>query len=99
MKLAGYCRVSTGNQKEEKTIELQIKALREYAEKKGYELTEIFTDNGISGSKDLDNRPGLAEMFEYLESSPDVSGVLIFKLDRLARDLYIQEHLLRKLQD
>jgi len=99
MRLIGYARVSTENQKEEGTIEIQHKALAEYAQKNGHTLVEIFSDNGLSGSKDLDNRPGLSEMFDYLEAQTDIDGVLIFKLDRLARDLYIQEHLLRKLQD
>ena len=99
MILVGYCRVSTDNQKEEKTIEIQHKALTEYAEKNGHTLIEIFSDNGLSGSKDLDNRPGLSLMFDCLESRVDIEGVLIFKLDRLARDLYIQEHLIKKLQD
>ncbi|HBR22531.1 MAG TPA: hypothetical protein DD713_08230 [Nitrospiraceae bacterium] len=99
MRLIGYCRVSTENQKEEGTIEIQRQALIEYATAKGYNLVEIFSDNGISGTKDLDNRPGLAGMFDQLEAQPDIEGVMIFKLDRLARDLYIQEHLLRKLLD
>ncbi len=99
MKLVGYCRVSTENQKEEGTVEIQRHALQDYARAHESELAEVFTDEGISGSKDLDNRPGLSAMFECLESHADISGVLIFKLDRLARDLYIQEHLLRKLQD
>ena len=47
-KLVGYCRVSTDNQKEEGTIEIQEKNLKEYAEKNGYELLKVFKDNGIS---------------------------------------------------
>lgn len=99
MRLVGYARVSTENQKEEGTIEIQRQALVDYVESNGHDLVQIFSDNGISGAKDLDNRPGLSEMFDYLEAQTDLDGVLIFKLDRLARDLYIQEHLLRKLQD
>ncbi len=99
MKLIGYCRVSTENQKEEGTIEIQHSALQEFSEGEEYELVRVFSDEGVSGSKDLDNRPGLSDMFDYLESHAEISGILIFKLDRLARDLYIQEHLLRKLQD
>ena len=99
MKVIGYCRVSTDNQREEGTIEIQYSALQEYSKAKEYEVVQFFSDEGISGSKDLEHRPGLVEMFDYLESHADINGVLIFKLDRLARDLYIQEHLLRKLQD
>jgi len=51
----------------------------------------------VSGG--LENRAGLAQMFSYLElkDNKDVEGVLIFKLDRLARDLYTQEHIIKKL--
>ena len=41
-KTAGYCRVSTDNQKEEGTIEIQEKSLKRYADKNGYELVKIF---------------------------------------------------------
>jgi len=98
IKLVGYCRVSTNNQKEEGTIEIQEKSLKQYANKNNYELIKIFKDEGISGSNELENRPGLAELFSYAEDNKEIEGVLIFKLDRLARDLYIQEHLIKKLE-
>lgn len=96
LKLAGYCRVSTDNQKDEGTIELQENALKEFASANGFELVRIFKDEGISGG--LEDRPALAELFNYLEISKEIDGVLIFKLDRLARDLYLQEHLIKKLE-
>lgn len=91
--------INLENQKEEGTIEIQHKALKEYAEKNAHTLVEIFSDNGVSGAKDLEDRPGLYDLFNSLESNQDIKGVLIYKLDRLARDLYIQEHLIKKLQD
>ena len=96
IKLIGYCRVSTDNQKEEKTIEIQEKALKRYADNNNFELIQIFRDDGVSGS--LENRPGLVDLFNYIENHYNIEGVLIFKLDRLARDLYIQEHLIKKLE-
>jgi len=96
LKIFGYCRVSTANQKEEGTIDIQLDALKAYAEDKGLELVEIFSDDGVSGG--LEERPALAEMFTALETRLDITGVLIFKLDRLARDLYIQEHLIKQLE-
>lgn len=97
-KIIGYCRVSTDNQKDEGTIDLQRQALREYADAKGYELVKVFDDEGVSGG--LEDRAGLAEMFSYLEDKENkgIEAVLIYKLDRLARDLYIQEHLIKKLE-
>jgi len=97
-KLVGYCRVSTDNQKEEGTIEIQEKALKQYTEKNNFELIKIFKDEGVSGSSELENRAGLAELFNFIETNEGIEGVLIFKLDRLARDLYIQEHLIKKLE-
>jgi len=96
-RLIGYCRVSTENQKEEGTIEIQEKELKRYTEKNNFELMKIFKDEGVSGS--LENRPGLAELFYFIEANEGIEGVLIYKLDRLARDLYIQEHLIKKLEE
>ncbi len=98
LKFCGYARVSTGNQREEKTIEIQEQALKEYAEQNNYELVKIFKDDGVSGG--LEDRIGLAEMFDFLEDkSNEVKGVLIYRLDRLARDLYLSEHLIKKLEE
>ena len=96
LRVVGYCRVSTDNQKEEGTIEIQTNALSEYAKAKGFQIVKIFKDDGVSGG--LEHRPALSEMFSYLETNPDIDSVLVFKLDRLARDLYIQEHLIKKIE-
>jgi site-specific DNA recombinase len=88
--------VSTEGQAERDTVQIQMEALKNYAVRQAFDLCEVFTDNGISGG--LEDRPGLVALFEALEASPGVKGVLIFKLDRLARDLYIQEHLIKKLE-
>lgn len=95
-KLVGYCRVSTDNQKEEGTVEIQEIALQEYCTNNGHQLVNVFKDEGVSGG--LEDRPALAEMFSYLETHKETEGILIYRLDRLARDLYIQEHLIKKLE-
>ena len=89
-----YCRTSTENQREEKTIELQVESLKEYAESQGIRIQEWFKDDGASGG--LEHRPELARLMVYLEGNPEVKGILIYKLDRLARDLYIQEGLIKE---
>lgn len=58
MRLAGYARVSTINQKDEGTIDLQLTALDAYAAEFGHELIETFKDEGVSGG--LADRPDLA---------------------------------------
>jgi site-specific DNA recombinase len=96
LRLIGYCRVSTDNQKEDGTIEIQENALREYARKEEIDLVHICMDEGVSGG--LENRPGLALLVDYLHTDETIAGILIFKLDRLARDVRIQENLIYDIQ-
>ena len=58
-RIALYARVSSKRQNQERTIETQIAALRDYAEKHDYVLDEdlIFLDDGMSGA--TLERPGL----------------------------------------
>lgn len=97
IRVVGYARVSTDNQKDEGTIEVQTNAIKEYAAAHSYEVVAMFNDEGVSGS--LEHRPALAEMFDYIEQNGGIKYVIVFKLDRLARDLYIQEHLIRKMSN
>jgi site-specific DNA recombinase len=95
-KVVAYCRVSTDNQADEGTIELQVTAIADYCKKQGFELARVFKDEGFSGS--LENRPALSEMFDFIDQNK-IHAVVIWKLDRVARDLYIQEMILKKLAD
>lgn len=97
LNLVAYCRVSTENQKEEGKIEAQVEYLTQYCKDLKHCLIEVFLDDGVSGS--LECRPGLTSMWDYIENNPGIDGVVVYKLDRLARDLYIQEHLIRKLEN
>jgi len=95
-KYFGYCRVSTENQRDDKTIGLQQEALTLYSQNNKLEIVTVFKDEGISGG--LQNRPELMELLHNLENSPEIEGVLIYKLDRLARDVVIQENLIKEFQ-
>ena len=48
-----YTRVSTDNQ----TIENQLRELRQVAERRGWEVVEVYNDAGISGAKGRAERP------------------------------------------
>jgi DNA invertase Pin-like site-specific DNA recombinase len=50
-----YVRVSTDKQ----TVENQTAALRQVAERRGWEVVHVYSDAGISGAKGRDSRPGL----------------------------------------
>ena len=67
----GYARVSTGLQ----NLDLQMDRLKEYG------CEKIFTDN-ISGDKS--KRPGLDKV---IESARNVDSVIVWRLDRLGRNM------------
>ncbi len=96
MRVVGYARVSTSGQIKKDTIDIQKQELLKYAKDNVYELEMIFQDNGISGATDLEDRQGLVDLFDYIETNK-IQQVLIFKLDRLAREIGLQEFLIRKL--
>lgn len=93
IKAVAYCRVSTDNQKDEGTVGLQVDAITEYCKANSIELIDTFSDEGVSGG--LEDRPALADLFDFIETTDEVKAVIIYKLDRLARDLIIQENLIK----
>jgi site-specific DNA recombinase len=90
-----YGRVSTGNQRDEGTIEIQEQEVMAYCRERDYRLIKFFKDEGVSGG--LENRLALAEMLQFLEDISGIHAVIIYKLDRLARDLLVQEHIIKEL--
>ena len=92
-KAFAYLRVSGRSQVEGDGFERQIQAIKGYAKAHDVRIVKTFRDEGVSGAKDLDNRPALAALVEALLGD-GVRLVLIERLDRLARDLMIQESIL-----
>jgi DNA invertase Pin-like site-specific DNA recombinase len=94
MRLVGYIRCSTDRQAEEGLgLEVQEQAIREWAQAHGHELVSLTRDEGISGSNGLDTRVGLGDALEALRGGR-AEGLVVYRLDRLARDLIVQETLL-----
>src|ERR1700733_115053 len=77
---AMYVRVSTDGQ----TTENQQRVLTEVAERRGWTITQIYKDAGISGAKDRDKRPGFDAMLK--DATRRRFDVLMFwSIDRLGR--------------
>ena len=93
----GYLRVSGKGQVDGDGFPRQLAAVGAYAKANGLTLAKVFREEGISGTKELENRPALQALLATLDRSSG-TVVLIEKLDRLARDLMIQETILRDLQ-
>lgn len=82
MRAVAYCRFSSDGQREE-SIEAQIRAITEYAERNGYALHKVYADRGISGT--TDNRAEFQRMIDDAKHKKfDV--VIVHKLDRFARN-------------
>lgn len=90
MKVAVYGRVSSDEQKEQNTIEVQLHAVRQWCEQQGHEIVETFADEGVSGAIPLADRPAGARLIEAAESARGhdrpFEAVVSYSLDRLGRD-------------
>jgi DNA invertase Pin-like site-specific DNA recombinase len=88
-----YLRVSGQAQIDGNGFDRQLAAIEEYAKKHGYEIVDVFKEEGVSGAKGEDDRPAFKEMIaEILKDS--IKVVIVESLDRLAREYRIQEQLL-----
>jgi DNA invertase Pin-like site-specific DNA recombinase len=90
---AGYARVSTETQLDGLGMEIQRDAIADLATAEGLTLAEVFVDEGICGAEGLDTRRGLAAALDWLTEHPGAT-LIIPRLDRLARDLMVQEQVL-----
>lgn len=86
MKVSAYIRTSTDSQEE--GLETQRAEIRAWAKSLGHTVAGWYVDEGISGSNGLDSRIGLADALASR------LPIVVYKLDRLARDLVIQETIL-----
>ncbi len=98
MRIIAYTRVSTGKQAEEGLgLEVQEQAIRSWAKANHHKIAAVVADEGVSGAKELDDRPGLAEALAMVREGL-VGGICVYRLDRLARDLVLQEQLLAEIR-
>ena len=91
-----YLRVSTVEQKSGYGLDVQEKAVRDHAKSAGLRIIAVVRDEAISGKKGEDLRPGLAEVLLRLERG-DADMLLVPRLDRLSRDVILQEAIIRPL--
>ena len=88
MKAVIYARYSSDNQREE-SIEGQLRECKEYAEKNGITILRSYIDRALSAK--TDNRPEFQNMVQ--DSAKGLfDTVLVWKLDRFARNRYDSAH-------
>jgi len=98
MKVALYARVSSEKQDTDLSITAQLKSLREYSARNGYEVVREFVDEAESGRTAA--RPAFKEMISMARrSSKPFDAILLWKYSRFARsreDSILYKALLRK---
>ncbi|MGZ9083695.1 MAG: recombinase family protein [Rhodoplanes sp.] len=82
MRAAVYLRVSTDDQ----TTYNQYQALWAAAARAGWTITATFEDQGISGTKGRDQRPGFDQLHRAI-TRREVDVVMAWSVDRLGRSL------------
>jgi DNA invertase Pin-like site-specific DNA recombinase len=97
MKAHAYLRVSGRGQIEGDGFPRQLKAIREYAAAHEVQIVRVFREEGVSGTTDSADRPAWSELMTVLHSN-GVRTIVIERLDRLARDLMVQETIIADLQ-
>jgi DNA invertase Pin-like site-specific DNA recombinase len=96
MKLVGYVRVSTKGQAEDGLgLAVQEKTIRAWVRANHHRLLRMFRDEGVSGSNGVEEREALPEALNLIASG-QAGGLVVARLDRLARNLTVQEAILAR---
>ncbi|MGO4526671.1 recombinase family protein [Microvirga sp. 2MCAF35] len=83
-RVAIYGRVSTD--KRTQTVENQLMALNEVAVRLGWTVVAVYTDEGISGAKGRDQRPGYDALLKGV-ARREFDMIAAWSVDRLGRSL------------
>lgn len=95
MKLVAYIRVSSASAIDGQGLDVQRKAIRGWAKSNGHRIVRWCSDEGVSGTLDAVDREGLWCAVQAIQAGA-ATGIVVSRLDRLARALTIQEAVLAK---
>ncbi len=80
-----YLRVSTEEQVDNFSLNTQEEICRKEAQKRGYEIVEVFREEGRS-AKSIKGRPVLISLLEYgRKNKGRIQAVFVYRLDRVSR--------------
>jgi DNA invertase Pin-like site-specific DNA recombinase len=96
-KAFAYLRVSGKGQIQGDGFPRQLTAIKGYAQAHEIRVAHVFREEGVCGATESADRPAWAELMSALHAN-GVKAVIIEKLDRLARDLMVQEATIADLQ-
>ncbi len=87
-RIALLLRVSSEEQRERETIEIQEEFLEQYCGLYQLDVADIYKDDGVSGTIPLHERPAGRRLLEDAREGK-FDSVLVYKLDRLGRSLLV----------
>jgi site-specific DNA recombinase len=87
-RVAFYLRVSSEEQRDRETIEIQREFLEQYCELYALDVAEVYADDGVSGTVPLHERPAGGRLIRDAGEGK-FGTVLVYKLDRLGRSLLV----------
>jgi DNA invertase Pin-like site-specific DNA recombinase len=89
--VAYYRTSSAANVGQDKDSERrQRSAVREFANRNGYEIVDEYYDGAVRGADPIDSRPGFASILKRIEGN-GVRTIIVETASRFARDLMVQE--------
>lgn len=96
-KAFAYLRVSGKGQVEGDGFERQRSAIQQFSKSNDLVIAHEYQERGYSGAAEGMDRPAWVEMIAEIMSN-GVKTIVIERLDRLARDLMVQEHIIADLR-
>jgi DNA invertase Pin-like site-specific DNA recombinase len=93
MRLVAYLRVSSTGQIDGYGYDVQLSDITRWAKANGHKIVATLRD-AVTGRYDAPDRPGLTEALQLVRRPPEADGIIVGKLDRLARALTVQEAIL-----
>ena len=96
--VVGYARVSTDLQREKESIRTQIECIEAECRRRGWRLGEVYCDDGVSGTLPLEARPAGARLLADARAGK-VGALVVYKADRIGRDVLVNEMAARTLHD
>jgi DNA invertase Pin-like site-specific DNA recombinase len=91
----GYLRVSGRGQLAGDGFPRQREAIQRYAAANGLKIVKWFEERAVCGATEWENRPAWTDMVRELNG---VRTIVVEKVERLARDLGVQEWIMRDLK-
>src|ERR1043166_6217732 len=79
-----YCRVSTVDQAEAGTIEIQREKCLKFADFRGFDVTKVYADDGITGTRPVNDRPDGGDLLAAARRK-EFDVLVVYRLDRLGR--------------